>query len=309
MVVLSTNSWAQTFEFRNPSELQQFFDRYDYNMTHWDSGNRVVPQIYLQNIPERWRKKYANEMSVADRKQFFFFALGPLILKVNAAVANDRQKLLKLIKQFPGENFSDTEAEWLAKLLIHYQVDMDDQNSVAEDGQQLSTRDRILSKSKNDFDELLSRVDIIAPSLALAQAAIETGWGVSRFADVGNALFGQWTWGDDGIKPMEMRTGKGNYRIKAFPTPEESVIAYVHNLNTNNAYRQLRAKRMLLRKNGQPITGQSLAETLVNYSEKGSAYAKTLVSMIQSNKLYYADDSVLKDMEPILLVPVGQGSK
>lgn len=302
-------TWAQTFEFHNPSEIKRLFDRYQYNMLHWDSGDRVVPQLYLQNIPERWRKKYVSEMPVAERKEFFFLVLAPLVLKVNETIAQDRERCQALLRRYPFDSLQESEALWLKNLLTHYKIYTEEGDSLAENGELVAAKVILQQQPKHHFDELLLRVDIVAPSLALAQAAMETGWGVSRFADVGNALFGQWTWGEDGIKPMQQRSGKGNYLIKSFTTPEDSIVDYVHNLNTHKAYKKLRERRAQLRQQGLPITGKPLAETLVNYSERGKVYAKDLISMIRHSKLYYADESKLQDMSPIYLVPVGGGAE
>lgn len=301
-------SWSQTFEFTNPVEIKSLFDRYHYSLHDWDSGNRLVPKLFLQNIPERWRKKYVSEMQANERKEFFYLVLAPLVLKVNATITKDRERYQALLRKYPFDTLQEKEALWLKNLLTHYEIYIEEGDSLAENGEVIDAIVIIKQQPRHHFDELLRRLDIVAPSLALAQAALETGWGVSRFADVGNALYGQWTWGEEGIKPMQQRSGKGNYLIKSFSTPEDSIIDYMHNLNTHNAYKKLRDRRAQLREQGMPITGKPLAETLVNYSERGSAYAKDLVSMIRHNKLYYADESSLQDMSPIYLVPVGAGA-
>jgi uncharacterized FlgJ-related protein len=227
---------------------------------------------------------------------------------VNATITKDRERYQALLRKYPFDTLQEKEALWLKNLLTHYEIYIEEGDSLAENGEVIDAIVIIKQQPRHHFDELLRRLDIVAPSLALAQAALETGWGVSRFADVGNALYGQWTWGEEGIKPMQQRSGKGNYLIKSFSTPEDSIIDYMHNLNTHNAYKKLRDRRAQLREQGMPITGKPLAETLVNYSERGSAYAKDLVSMIRHNKLYYADESSLQDMSPIYLVPVGAGA-
>jgi uncharacterized FlgJ-related protein len=155
---------------------------------------------------------------------------------------------------------------------------------------------------------LLERVDIVPVSLALSQAAEESGWGTSRFAAEGNALFGQWTWGGEGIKPEQQRAALGDHRIAAFESPLQSVMAYMHNLNTHPAYAELRAMRARLRREGQPIRGRKLAEALTKYSERGQAYVDSLHAIMSVNHLDAADEAHLGDGPTIYLVPVGDGA-
>jgi len=153
------------------------------------------------------------------------------------------------------------------------------------------------------------RVDVVPPSLSLAQAASESGWASSRFAAQGNALFGQWTWGK-GLKPSEQRTSKfGDQRIAAFDSTALAAYAYALNLNTQRAYRDLRLKRAELRRQGLRISGSVLAETLLNYSERGQAYVDDLKGLIRQNRLDDADDAYLRHMAVIHIVPVGPDSK
>jgi len=157
------------------------------------------------------------------------------------------------------------------------------------------------------LDELLARVDIVPVSLALAQGAEESGWGTSRFAGEGNALFGQWSWDEKAMKPEQQRRAKGNYGIAAFETPLQSVMAHAQNLNTHRAYAGLRARRAEMRQSGQSPTGRALAATLTSYSERGEAYVKTLYSIMDFNHLDAADEAYLGDGPNILLIPVGEG--
>ncbi|NIQ08939.1 MAG: glucosaminidase, partial [Gammaproteobacteria bacterium] len=138
------------------------------------------------------------------------------------------------------------------------------------------------------------------PSLVLAQAAEESGWGGSRFAVEGNALFGMWTWDSKGIKPLKQRSGLGNYKIAVYETPLQSVIAYMHNLNTHHAYKKLRARRAELRSTGAKVTGWDLASTLTKYSERGQAYVDSLRALIKVNMLQLVDDAYLDNGPTIL---------
>jgi uncharacterized FlgJ-related protein len=155
------------------------------------------------------------------------------------------------------------------------------------------------------FAELLMRVDIVPPSLALAQAASESGWGTSRFAAQGNSLFGQWTWGK-GLKPAEQRTSKlGDYRIEAFDSTGQAAYSYALNLNTGRAYHDLRLKRADLRRRNLRISGTVLAETLLHYSERGQAYVDELKALIRNNRLDGSDDAYLRHMAVIHIVAAG----
>jgi len=151
---------------------------------------------------------------------------------------------------------------------------------------------------------LWTKVDIVPVSLALAQAAEESGWGTSRFAAQGNAVYGQWTWGKNAIVPEQQRKELGNYGIASFETLQQSICAYMLNLNTHNAYASLRTKRAELRAMDQKITGHILAGQLTRYSERGEEYVKGLRSLMEYNQLSPADDAYLSDDPPIYLIPV-----
>ena len=147
---------------------------------------------------------------------------------------------------------------------------------------------------KGDISELVKRVDIIPTSIALAQAAKESGWGTSRFALEGNAIFGQWTWSGQGISPLQ-REGDKNHKVLKFPILRASVKAYQNNLNTHKSYKKFREKRESLRsKNKKFINGLDLTETLKNYAQTGVEYTKILNQIIKQNRL--------TDFEPVRLV-------
>jgi Bax protein len=283
---------GKTFEFRNPEELKAFFVANDYTIEGWASGDRTVPRLYLAHVPERWRLHVIDSLTVQQKVQYFFFIYAPLVLKANEAVQLDRNRLQALrrgpaAERVPGSAGGD----WLGALAKDYELKGD-------------------LAAPAMLQELESRVDIVPTSLALAQAAMESGWGSSHFADLGNALFGQWTWGDDGITPTNQRAGeKGNYKVKAFARPGLSVAAYLHNLNTHPAYGDLRRLRTAAREQGRPVTGHDLAAGLVKYSERGQVYVEELRSIIRHSRLEETEKATLRDMELVWLVPVGEGSK
>ena len=135
-------------------------------------------------------------------------------------------------------------------------------------------------------------MDIIPTSLALAQAAKESGWGTSRFALEGNAMFGQWTWTGQGIEPLFKDKSK-THRVLKFPILRASVKSYINNLNTHKSYKKLREKRSDLRSKKTRIGGLKLSETLDNYAETGKEYTKVIAQIIKENRL--------ADFEPVTL--------
>ena len=154
----------------------------------------------------------------------------------------------------------------------------------------------------NAVKQLADRVDIIPVSLALAQSAVESGWGTSRFTHVGNSIFGQWSWSDDAITPQEQRAHLGNYGIAKFASLQESVCAYMLNINSHYAYQDLRKIRSKSRSNNEKPRGMDLAAGLLRYSERGESYVKEIRSMISYNHLEATDTAFLTDKAPVFLV-------
>ena len=135
-------------------------------------------------------------------------------------------------------------------------------------------------------------MDIIPVSLAIAQAAKETGWGTSRFAQEGNALFGQWTWSGEGLKPKDAKDGKG-HKVMKFNVLQASVRAYQRNLNTHSSYKDFRKARAELRDLGKPLDSLQLSKFLNKYAETGNQYVEVLQKIIIQNKLQDFDDAKL----------------
>ncbi len=275
----------EVFEFESYKDLIPLFEKLGYTEEAWDSGLRDVNRVYVTNMPSRWRGKYSKEVQVRVKKEIFFRLLAPLILRSNELIMQDRERLKSFI------DGADADAGWVSALALRYRVIDSPESEVGHE----------------QLKELINRVDMIPPSLAMAQTAEESGWGTSRFADQGNAMFGQWAWGDKAIKPEQQRAGKGNYGIAAFDSPQESVSGYMMNINTHRAYAPLREKRAQIRSKGQALTGVALAPTLLNYSERGQHYVDTLNSIMSYNKLGEIDEAHLVG-PVILLVPVGAGS-
>ena len=195
--------------------------------------------------------------SVQLKKETFIKIVLPLVVAENEKILDDREKLKAVIdKKFT----TDKEKQWLRQKLLEYKV------------------------KKSDLKELMNRMDMIPVSIALAQAAKESGWGTSRFALEGNAIFGQWTWDGQGIAPLKRDSDK-NHKILKFPILRASVKAYKNNLNTHKSYSKFREKRKQLREKNKTITGLALTDTLKNYAQTGSEYTKILNQIIKQNDL------------------------
>jgi Bax protein len=255
------------------------FDSIGYTVEQLLAGRvNNVPRTYLLRIPEGW----ATGETVQFKKSIFYRVILPLILKTNEEVRADRQRLDSLKLMYDnGTALRENDELWVLSLASQYGV------AVSEGWV-------IMSET---FDELSLRVDVVPVSLALGQAAYESGYGTSRFAHQGNSLFGQWTWGG-GIKPSSQRAGKGDYGIKQFIYPLESARSYLHNLNTHRAYQDFRVLRAAARARAtnKPLNGYELAGALQAYSELGEKYVKTLRNIMRVNKLEIADSASLRDM-------------
>ena len=282
---------ARRFEFESYVQVAELFEQLDYTEATWQAGIRQVPRVFLADIPPRWRDTVSKSVTVKVKKQIFFRALAPLALRSNELILADRERLTALAETGVGAWSADDRA-WLSELAFRYGVTGEASDEVTPDA----------------LPELAVRVDIIPLSLALSQAAEESGWGTSRFAATGNALFGQWTWGPHAMKPAQQRAKLGNYGIRAFGTPLESVISYMLNLNSHRAYTKLRVRRAELRAAGEEPTGWILAETLDKYSERGAEYVKSLHAIMRVNRLTDADVAYLSEGPDLLLVPIGEGA-
>jgi len=275
-------------EIGSYKDILELYEKLNYTPEAWQAGIREVPRVYLTTIGDRWGKTTTEEIDVLLKKQLFFRGLAPMILHSNELIMKDRKRLEEIRTTMHGNNsIGEMDQIWIRKLAGLYKVKSSD--------------DQVTSSM---IEELWKKVDVVPPSLALGQGAEESGWGTSRFAATGNAIYGQWTWGENAMVPEEQRKELGNYGIAAFESLQESISGYMLNLNTHNAYADLRNKRAELRKSGQKITGSVLAEQLTKYSERGEEYVKGLKSLMEYNRLSPTDDAYLSDEPPIFLVPL-----
>lgn len=200
----------------------------------------------------------------AERKSQFFEYTRTLVEQANDEVRRQRERLVRLADKDALGYF---DRRWLRAMADRYRLDMPDAT-----GSEL-------------IDALLLRVDAVPASLALAQAAKESGWGTSRFARDGYNLFGEWCFEPGcGIVPQQRGEGR-THEVEAFASPLESVASYLHNLNTHPGYRELRRQRLALRKAGRPLSGIALAEGLSQYSERRGEYVEEVKRLIIANGL------------------------
>jgi len=253
----------------NANALDSFFinNNYIVDSIFVDS---LVPQIFTENI-----FKSLKDVKVKEKKSMFFRILLPSILQSNNDILKERKFVLS-IKQ--KEKLTGKEKRKLKKIAKKYSGKID------------------------DLDELLQRVDIVPPSLAIAQAITESGWGTSRYAIKGNALFGHHVSKKD--TSDFMKSQNSNVRMKAFNTITEAVEAYMHNINSTKSYRNLRKYRAELRLKAKQITGKDLASHLTKYSIKGVEYTIAIKNMIRQQKLARFDFVRLKEENTIILVRV-----
>ena len=199
------------------------------------------------------------------RKEMFIKIVLPLIVKENNKIRIDRKRLFTILGKNSNTNI---EKKWLEKKYKQYGV------------------------RQNDLSTLKIRMDEIPVSLAIAQAAKETGWGTSRFAQEGNALFGQWTWSREGLKPKEAEENRG-HKVMKFNVLQASVRAYQRNLNTHSSYKEFRKARAELRDEGQSLDSIKLSKYLDEYAETGKKYVEVLQKIIKQNNLKDFDDARL----------------
>lgn len=246
--------------------LDKTFEEMGYDLDQIRFGAQRVPRVFLASMPAD-----IGEISEVPRKKALFFkTVLPLVLKVNAEIRRDRRRIWYIKNRLEkSEVLPPIDRLWLIIMFERYRVE------------------------RGKLSALLKRVDIIPVSLSLAQAAEESGWGTSRFTREGNAMFGQWTTAEgEGLVPKSRDEGK-THKVQAFKSLLHSARAYVWNLNTHKAYKNLRTLRQKLRKKGMPIRGMALVESLVRYSERGAEYVKGIRSLITINKLKYFDEALL----------------
>ena len=243
--------------------LKKRFSGLGYSLDAIRDEKIDVPRVFISALPT----DFGQIRETRRRKGLFFRTVLPLVLQVNEEIERDRNRLSRLKSQIKDKKkIGPLDRLWLLVLFERYKVE------------------------RYDWGKLLFRLDVIPPSLALAQAAEESGWGSSRFVHQGNAIFGEWAVkGIKGMIPLRRDPGKV-HRVKSFNTLLDSVRAYAKNLNTHRAYRKFRNERFFQRKKGGKLKGLLLAKGIEKYSERGDRYVKTITSIIKSNKLSRFDN-------------------
>ena len=260
----------------------------------WGEVNRAeqltVPHVLVTGIHPSW-KEVAVNLPVPVKKELFYRLMLPLVMHANQMASTFRENLLQARTEYAADGrISDASLAVMKRLLpLLPGATPEGVDSFTPDHPEMNAM----------IDDLLYRVDVVPAGLALGQAAYESGYGTSRFALEGNSLFGQWTFGGEGLVPEQQRkSSKGDHRIKTFEWPFDSVRGYFINLFTHPAYEDFRRLRADLRAAGQPLDSLVLADGLIRYSERGQEYVDSLKGMIRSNGLDIADRAVFRD-EPL----------
>ena len=260
--IFETNSSDVTVDYiSESSEMIEIFNKYQFsvdNLLNNQSANLVI----FSSLPS----DFMDIQPIIERKRLFINTLIPIIYSENLQILNDRKKILDWWRESDGENFSrDFWPQWLFELSEKY------------------------GSSDSNLGNLLMRVDIIPISLALAQSAIESGWGTSRYSREGNAVFGQYTFDESkGLKPKD-RNENDEFFIKKFPNLSESVSSYLKNINTHLAYADFREERKKLRMSGENLSGYKLVNFLKDYSERRESYVKDVKEIMSSNNFQKYD--------------------
>jgi uncharacterized FlgJ-related protein len=241
----------------------------------WGEENRdeqlTVPHTMITGINPAWRET-AQQLPVRQKKEIFYRFMLPLVLHANDMVMDRRAGLMRMQAMLEdGEEIPEQDMEALREGAVLLRIASRDETALLT-----PSSDRL----SDVLEEALYKLDIIPAGLALGQAAYESGYGTSRFAVQGNALFGQWTYGGKGLVPEQQRKNLGDHRIAAFDWPFDSVRGYFINLMSHPAYEDFRQIRARLRAEGKPLDSLVLADGLTSYSERGQAYVDTLKSII-----------------------------
>ena len=247
----------------NAQTVLNLFEDLEYDLDKVRDEKQVKP-IYFTRLP----RDLDQIKTIKAKKETFLQIVLPLVVAENEKIETDRNYLLKVIR----DNDSDEKLQWLKRKFKEYKV---------KDG---------------DINELIEKVDIVPTSIALAQAAKESGWGTSRFALEGNAIFGQWTWDGVGIEPLDKSDDQG-HKILKFPILRASVKAYITNLNTHPSYKNFREKRLMLRQSNKALSGIDLIHELENYAETGKEYTRILEQIIEQNDLQEFESVVIDDLK------------
>ena len=262
----SNNNYLSSDQFENENVVFEW----SKIILNYVRNDVPIPRMYFPYIP-----KNISQYNTNKKKSVFKAILLPIALRGNELVLKER-KLMKIA--FSTNNI--------------YQIELFSKKYKVKNFKKINFSNLNRSELKIIRSQLLNKINTIPISLILAQSIIESGWGASRFAQEGNALFGQWTWkNDDGIKPKGNLDA--NFSVKNFDSLLDSVNSYILNLNTHPAYKRLRNFRISQYKMGKNITGIDMANFLDKYAEIGFEYVTKVKTMIEKNQLSKYENSTL----------------
>lgn len=248
--VQTVSSTPEFMEIDCTDQLNKLYQKHGFNVNDIRLKELTVPRLHLSSLPHDFKLK-----QTGSKKDTFVRVMLPLILEVNKNVSRERQLLLALKDRLTkGRKLQTYEFEWIETMAEKYRV------------------------NSTDINDLLHKVDVIPPSLALAQASLESGWLMSTAARLKNSTFGH------------MANKKD---VEGFESLYANVEAYILNLNRHNAYRDLRKLRADMRQSGKDVCSETLANGLKSYSERGTAYIRDVKKMIQQNDFKAFDEVAL----------------
>ena len=255
-VFATFNFFIQKIAYKNEGKNYSQVQNMRFDQTQSNKFNQGIEESI-----KKIAKNDSSNYSVAERKKYFIANIFPILHKANQDILLKRNIFFEIEKKIQNNNLNVLEAAILKKLFNEFKV------------------------KNNDLNELKKRIDIVPVSLGIAQAAIESGWGTSRFAVEGNAYFGQKVIGKkaNGIKPTDSENPL--IKVRSFKNLNDSVKAYINNLNTHFAYKDFRKSRYELRSFGKTLEGRILANQLIKYSEIGDDYIENIQKIIKKNNL------------------------
>jgi len=260
--------------------LRAFFQTLDYAWMSLDNG---IPPLILEQIPD----DINSSVNTRAKKKTFFMALLPMVLLANQEIRHERQEIKLIFDRHKARAKEVGDRERIQIIAKRYGL-----------------RGRPLTDHRARR-QLLERVDTIPPALVLAQAANESAWGTSRFAQMGNNLFGEWTFKPGtGLVPAGRPAGE-TYEVRVFSSIYQSIRSYMNNLNRNGAYRKLRRIRAELREKKKQVTGAALSKGLINYSQRGEEYIEEITDMIRQNDLEQVNLAKLRQPGKELSMNIG----
>lgn len=257
---------------KTADELAGFFRDQAYTLTDVRMGV-AVPQIKVERVPDDLSTKDG-----VERKLLFITALLPVILDVNQRVLAEREQLIHLQDKFTQDPDSLTSFDraWIVQLADRYEMPIE-------------------QVDKDQLAHLLRRVDVVPPSMAIAQSGVESGWGTSFAARTGNALFGQIQSAGQHAVAVSWKPGAG--MPQPFANMGEAAEAYVANLNTHPAYAAFRRERAAMRERGENPDGYKLIGQLLRYSERGLGYVQFVRQVMREDKLTDFDTAKLSGFQ------------